>query len=412
MVSALYKKAAVLHPQFYVYVGAVVLAAAASGIFETTFNNYLNDTFHIGAAARGMLEFPRELPGLLCAVGSGILFFLPEAKMAGIAFGLVGLGMLGLSTAGSSWPLVLAFMIVWSGGTHLQMPVLPSITMSLATEDRRGRRLGQLGAISRIGTIAGCLVVWVLGRHVSSNYALIFVIGGCAGLLSGLLVASLRGIGVEHKRPKLILQRRYWLYYALELFYGARKQIFITFGPWVLVKIFGEPPATFAKLWVVSSILGIFVIPAVGHLTDRIGERPVLMLDAILIICACITYGFAETLLPGRTWAVRALYAAYVVDQLLFSAGIARTTYVSKVAASPTDVGQTLSVGVSINHAVSMSVPTVGGLVWDAHGYQYVFIGAAGVGLAVLVFSSLMRLPAQPATNVAPPASTKDCPQQ
>jgi len=284
-------------------------------------------------------------------------------------------------------------MILWSAGTHLQMPVLPPITMSMATEQKRGRRLGQVGAVGRLGTIAGCLVVWALGQRVAANYGTIFIIGGLTALGAAVLVSRLRGVGVEKPRAKLLFHRRYRLYYALELLHGARKQIFITFGPWVLVKIFGEPPATFAKLWVVSGVVGLFFIPAVGQWIDRLGERAVLMADGCLLIFVCAAYGFAERIFKRRTTALRVLYCAYMLDQLLFSVGMARTTYISKIAESAVEVGPTLSVGVTMNHAVSMSVPTFGGLAWDRYGYSYVFIAAAFVAVSIIVFTSMLRVP-------------------
>lgn len=401
MIRVFYGRLNAIHPQLPAFLAALVFSAAAGGIFETTFNNYLDDVFHLSAAQRGMLEFPRELPGLLCALGASILCFLPEAKVAGIAFGLVGVGMLGLAFCGSNWPMVVAFMVAWSAGTHLQMPVVPSITMGLATEQKRGKRLGQIGAVGRIGTILGCGVVWLLGRRSGSNYMLIFLIGAGVAFLSAVLMASLGKLGVQRQRPKLVAQRRYWLYYILETLHGARKQIFVTFGPWVLVKIFGEPPATFAKLWIVSAVGGLFFVPAVGQLIDIVGERAILMGEAVSLLGVCAMYGFAERIFPGRRLAVRVLYLSYMLDQLLFSVGMARNTYVSKIALSPEDVAPALSLGVSINHAVSMSVPTVGGLVWDAYGYQYVFIGALGVAVTILFFTSLVRVPRKPAVEAS-----------
>ena len=382
-----------IHPRLLQYAAAIALVGIASGIFETTFNNFLDDTFHIGASARGMLEFPRELPGFLTAVGAGALFFLPERLVASVAFSLIAAGMLGLGLLGSVWWRMLLFMVIWSAGTHLSMPITRSLTMSLAPEERRGRRLGQLGAVSRLGTIAGCLLVWAMLSRTVRSYLPTFAAGAAAAAVAAGLVASLRGVGTEEPRPRLLLRRRYWIYYALETLFGARKQIFITFGPWVLVKIFGERPATFAKLWIAAGFLGILFQPSLGTLIDAVGERAILLADGAAIFAVCVAYGFAEKLIASRRWALRVLYAAYIFDQLLFSVGMARATYVSKVAPSPEEVAATLSMGVTINHAVSMSVPSLGGWVWDAYGYHWVFVGAAGVAMLVMVFASRVRVP-------------------
>jgi hypothetical protein len=52
-----------------------------------------------------------------------------------------------------------------------------------------------------------------------------------------------------------------------------------------------------------------------------------------------------------------------------------------------------LSLGITINHAVSMSIPTVGGLMWVAYGHSSVFLATAGIAVLMGVFSALVRVP-------------------
>ena len=84
-VSSTRERVAAADPQLLVFLAGVLFLMAASGIYETTFNNFLNDTFHITAGQRGRLEFPRELPGFLVAATAGALFFLPEVRVASVA---------------------------------------------------------------------------------------------------------------------------------------------------------------------------------------------------------------------------------------------------------------------------------------------------------------------------------------
>jgi MFS family permease len=398
MFRVLARRLAAVHPQLPMYLAAICLAGAAGGMWETTFSNYLNDTFHIGAAARGAIEFPRELPGLLTAVCAGLLFFLPEAKMGGVAFLLAGAGMAGVAMLGRQWGLMLLFVVVWSIGTHLSMPVTSSLTLSLATEERRGRRLGQVGAVGRLGTIVGCGLVWLLGRRGGIHYQAIFLIGACTFVVGAAIISRLR-VGIERPRPRLVFRRRYWLYYTLELLMGARKQVFLTFGPWVLVKVFGEPPATFAKLWIVTAVIGLFYGPTLGRLIDRFGERFILVADAFVVFVICMSYGFAESFLGHQHSTVYVLYASYIADQLSFDTGMARATYISKTVAEADHLAPTLSLGVSINHAVSMSVPTAGGLLWERKGYQWVFMAAGVLSVIYMVFAMLVRVPKGRATT-------------
>jgi len=311
------------HPQLVLFLLASGLLAAASGAFETTFNNYLDDTFRVTAAARGALEFPRELPGFLVALLAGALFFLPEARVGALAAAATGLGMIGLGLIGPSWPLMLTCMILWSTGMHVGMPIGSSLGMSLASAERRGRRVGQIGGVRTAATIIGCAFVWLTVDYWKQGYSLIFFFGGALALLAAVGFWRMKGIGVEGARPSLVVRKEYWLYYVLALLFGARKQLFITFGPWVLVRVFHQPASTFARLWIVAALIGIFFNPLLGRLIDRVGERTILVADALLLLLVCAGYGFADRLGLGG-WEVYVLYACFIIDQLLFSVNMAR----------------------------------------------------------------------------------------
>jgi len=371
---------------------AVAALGMTGGIFETTFNNFLNDTFGITARQRGVLEFPRELPGFLVAMVGGILFFLSETRLGVLSAVAVALGIVGLASLGTNYWLMIVFMVLWSAGSHMMMPVSSTIALSLAPPDRRAWMMGRIGSVGVGAGLLGAVVVWTGLQYLHIGYRTTFAIAaGCAFCAAAVFsrLAPLPSRGGQ--RPKLVLKRKYWLYYVLNIFSGARKQVFVTFGPWVLVKVFGEPAPTIAKIWVAASAVGIFFQPQLGKLIDRLGERVILMSDAILLVGVCLGYGFARQLPLANP--VRLVYVCYALDQILFAVGMARATYLDKIAESEQDIHASLSVGVTIDHAVSMSIPSLGGFVWMAFGFQYVFVGAACIALCNLIAASLVRVP-------------------
>ena len=99
-------------------------------------------------------------------------------------------------------------------------------------------------------------------------------------------------------------------------------------------------------------------------------------------------------------WGVRLAYACFVLDQMLFAVGMARTSYLKRIAVDPNDLTPTLSLGVSIDHAVSMSLPALGGLLWMRYGYPYVFAVAAAISVVNIFLCNLARVPKQ----TAPPS--------
>lgn len=403
-----------IHPQHHrdlrrelaVFFVVVAALGMAGGIFETTFNNFLNDTFGISAEARGRLEFPRELPGFLVAMVGGALFFLSEIRLGVLSALAIALGIAGLASMGGSYPLMVAFMVVWSAGNHLLMPVTNTVALSLAPVERRAARLGQLGAVGMGATIVGSALVWVGLQYLDTSYSTTFAVAACAAVVAALALGRLRPLPARApKRPKIVVNRRYSLFYVLNVFSGARKQIFITFGPWVLVKVFGEPAPTIAKLWIVASAIGIVFQPQLGKLIDRVGERAILMADALLLIGVCVGYGFAEQLPIANP--VRLVYVCYVLDHVLFGTGMARATYLSKIAENESDVHASLSLGVTIDHAVSMSLPALGGLLWVRSGYPYVFLAAGIIAALNLVAAGFLRVPRPTSEEPAHPPPTR-----
>ena len=98
------------------------------------------------------------------------------------------------------------------------------------------------------------------------------------------------------------------------------------------------------------------------------------------------------------------MYACYVLDNVLFACSMARSTYVDKIAEAQSDIHATLSVGVSIDHAVSMSIPYAAGLLWSIHGgntgYPYVFLAAASIAVLNFIAASFIRTPGRDRANL------------
>ncbi|NPV47102.1 MAG: MFS transporter [Armatimonadetes bacterium] len=384
-------------PQLLTYFLALAFMGVAGGCFHTSYNNWLDDSFHLGADARGALEFPREMPGFLVALLTGMLAFLPETRVAGISglltcMGMVGLGLVDRNAGSSSaWTWMVLFTVLWATGTHVVMPVTSAIAMSLAKQERRGRRLGQASGVGAAATIIGAAFVWVIsaGRD-TPPYWLIYIVGGAMALVAAVLFFRMRDVGRQTARPRMVVRREYWLFYVLSLLFGARKQLFITFGPWVLIKVFNQPVTTFAILGIANALLTVFTSPYLGNLIDRWGERKMLVLDGLILVAICLGYGDAHRL---RTPGIYVAFACFVLDQVMFGFGNARATYLAKIAHAPEHVTASLSLGISLDHAVSMTLPAVGGIVWMKYGHQWVFYGGAVLALLNAVFASLIRVP-------------------
>ncbi len=75
--------------QMTLFLVGVVALGLTSGLYESSFSNFLKDIYDLSASERGMLEFPRELPGFLVAFFIGSLFFMSESRIAAMASRLI-----------------------------------------------------------------------------------------------------------------------------------------------------------------------------------------------------------------------------------------------------------------------------------------------------------------------------------
>ncbi len=379
--------------QLMMLFGAVGCMACATGIHDSIFNNFLSDTFHLSAQARGFLELPRETPGFLVVLTAGLLAALTVTRMGMVAAAVFALGMLGMGLFGSQYGAMVAMMCIGSTGMHLLQPVVGSLAIGLSDETKRGRRMGQLGAVDTMSAVVGTGFVWLFFDQAAPQYRTGFLCAACLGFLAAAIYGMLHVPHLHGKRQRMVFRKKYSLYYVLELFAGARKQIFITFGPWVLIQVYHQPARSIAGLLMIAAMIGVFFKPVAGMLVDRFGERAIMIVDNTVLIAVCMGYGYALRITGDPETARTLACACYIADNLLFALGSARAVYLSRIASTPQDVSSTLAMGVSINHVVSMTIPLGAGALWIGFGYERVFLSAAV--LAFITAAIATRVPSK-----------------
>jgi MFS family permease len=378
---------------YFLFLISGAFLGIAQSVDGSTLTNYLKEHIGMLILQRSALEFPRELPGLLVVLVIGALSFLGgDVRISVAANLLAAIGMFSLGIIPPKYSFVILIMFIYSMGQHIFMPLSGSIGMSFAPPGEMGRVLGRLSSVGNIAIVISSAALWALYRFVHISFRTAFTIGAAAFVIAAILLSLIKPTQTVHVKKRYIFRKEYSLYYWLCMLYGARKQIFITFGPWVLVEVFKQKVATMTLLFFIVAVIGIFVKPWVGHLIDKVGERIVLSTEAFLFFLTCLGYAFAENLFPPVV-AVFVIYVCYIVDITLDSVYMARATYMKKIALTPEDVSPSLSLGISIDHVVTIFLPILGGLVWSrsgAGGYKYVFLGGAVV--AFLNFISSRRI--------------------
>jgi predicted MFS family arabinose efflux permease len=369
------------------FLAAVAVTSFSASIFEAVFNNFLNETFAVSDLVRTLIEIPRELPGLLVMFFSASLFFLCNRRLAAFALALCAVGLILLATGPSTLGCALLWLFVYSTGQHLMIPLQSGIGMELAATGQDGRRLGQINALRNFCAIGGAFFVFTGFRRFHLTFSGSFLAASVGFLAGAILLSRMKAGRPAPPALHLRLHREYRLFYWLSVLYGTRKQIFLTFAPWVLVKVFAQPVQNIAILMTLGGVLGILFQPMLGRLVDTRGERFVLAGEAALLIGVCLLYGFAGKLFP-RNVALLVTAGCYIADQLLMSVGMARATYLKKIAKAPEHIIPALAASTSIDHVFSISAAVLCGWIWHRFGYPVVFlIGAVVAGINL--FSAL-----------------------
>jgi MFS family permease len=384
-----------LEKDFILFLISGACLGIAQSVDGSTLTNYLKEHFGMLIIHRSALEFPRELPGLLVVLIIGWLSFLGgDVRISVVANLLAAVGMFLLGIIPSQFAFVIFVIFIYSMGQHIFMPLSGNIAMSFAKRNKMGRTLGLLSSVSNIAIVLSSIALWALFRFVHISYFTSFTIGAVALLITAILIGFIKPTQTVKVEKRYIYRKEYRLYYWLSMLYGARKQIFITFGPWVLVDVFKQPVTTMTILFLIVAIIGIFVKPWVGHLIDKMGEKFVLSGEAFLFFFTCLLYAFAEDLFSYPV-AIACIYICYVTDFTLDSVSMARITYMKKIAIKPEDVSPSLSLGISLDHIVTIFLPILGGWAWykGGHGgYKYVFMGGAVVALLNFISSRKIRI--------------------
>jgi len=370
---------------------ATFAVGMATSLVDSTLNNFLNDTFSLTPFQRSFLELPRELPGLIVVFVSASLWFLGSRKLGALSLLLGGAGIFLIGFASKTYSIMVMFLFIFSLGQHLFMPVASTVGMELASEGRPGQRLGQMNAVRNLAAIVGSAVVFVGFKYLKFNYEHTFTIAAVCFIVGMVVMAMMTPSKVRNagSRHFLKLRKEYSLFYVLAVLYGSRKQIFITFAPWVIVTVFGKPTQTIATLIVIGGVIGILFQPLLGKAIDKLGEKVVLASEAVLLVFVCLGYAFGRSVFTENT-AFMIACICYLLDQVLMSVSMARSTYMKKIALQESDIQSAITAAITIDHVFSISIALVGGVIWNHFGYQYVFI--FGVLIAVINFFATMRI--------------------
>ena len=373
---------------------SIMTFALAYGLYKGVIDNYLAEVAGMSEFDKGVSEFFRELPGFALILVLAVFYMFSAERIYQIGAVIMLAGMSMQAVIPSEKALVIMAIFIYSLGEHIQLGMRNTITLEYAREGKSGVALGRQNAVYQIGTLSGYIIVillfLVLGNRTSLFRPVFWM--SSSVILIGLL-SSLRIRGDSKPDPskrRFYFHRKYTKYYMLELFYGARKQVFFTFGPYVLVLFYGASAMTISTLFAITSVCSYFASPLVGKIIDRFGYKIVMISDTLILVIVCFFYGFAHHIFPMRI-AFIICCANYVLDAVISLASMASNVYVQDLADNADEVRATISTGVSVNHFITILVALFGGWIWKTLGIETLFIMSAVLGLCNSAYAATIR---------------------
>lgn len=381
--------------KYRAFIVSILAMGLGYGLYKGVIDNYLAEIVSMGEFERGLAEFFRELPGLaLVLILAAFYTFSAESMYKiGAVVMLAGMGLHYIVPP--TYAMITMAICIYSLGEHIQLGMKNTLSLEYSKPGCGGEALGVQNSANQIGTLAGYAAVIVAFMFMKNkqSYRPFFLLSMIIIALG--TIASLRLTGhseTDKSKSRFYFRKKYTKYYFLEVFYGARKQVFLTFGPYVLILFYGASAMTISMLFAISAICCFICAPLVGKIIDKLGYKIVMVSDTLILVIVCFFYGFAHHIFP-KDVAFIVCCINYILDSIISLASMASNVYVQDISDSSEEVRATISTGISVNHMITIMIALFGGWIWQTLGIETLFILSAILGLCNSAYAASIKLP-------------------
>ncbi len=378
-------KSLLRNPMFVFLMVLTISSTVGLQAWRTLFNNFAVDVVGLDGSHIGVIQSIREIPGFLALLVIFVMMLLREHRISSLSIVILGIGV-GVTGLFPSYLGLIFTTLIMSVGFHYYETTNQSLTLQYFDKNTSPVVFGRLRSISAASNIGIGAVIFVMAPYFSFNsmYLLLGALILATGIWSLTHRPTREDIPIQHK--KMIVKKRYWLYYFLTFMAGARRQIFVAFAVFLLVSKFNFTVQEITALFVANNVVNYFLSPMIGRAIVRYGERRVLSLEYSSLIIIFLLYAVVESKII--------VAALYILDHIFFNFSIAIRTFFQKIG-DPQDIAPSMAVGFTINHIGAVIFPVVGGVLWMVD-YRIPFMVGAGISLisfiAVQFISGQIRL--------------------
>ncbi|TOQ46003.1 MFS transporter [Vibrio parahaemolyticus] len=371
-------------PQNFLLLISIIVPIAFS-TWMALLNNFVIEKANFDGADIGLLQSVREIPGFLAFTAVFVLLFIREQR-----FMLVSLAMLTLGTALTGYfPTLYGLLfttLLMSTGFHYFETLKQSLSLQWLSKEEAPEMLGKFISVGALASLFTYGAIWIFLEQLRFDFKTVYLLAGGVGfvLIIVMALAFPQFKTAVPQNKKLVLRKRYWLYYALTFMSGARRQIFTVFAGFLMVEKFGYSAADITLLFLINYLFNFLFAKRIGRFIGVVGERKALTFEYVGLIFVFVGYGLVQT----AEWAA----ALYVVDHLFFALALAIKTYFQKIA-DPADMASTAGVAFTINHIAAVVIPVTFGMIWLVSPSSVFYIGA---GMAAVSLLLSLNIPAKP----------------
>ena len=350
--------------------------------WRTLFDNFAVNVAGMGGDHIGMIQSVREIPGFLTLLVVFVIIAVKEHRLSAMSIFALGLGV-ALTGLSPTFAGLLVSTMIMSFGFHYYETTNQSLTLQYFDTQTSPVVFGKLRSLAAASNVVVGITIYAVAPYL--DYWKMYL---AAGLL--IMTAAMWGFvqdpadkDLVPQRKEMVFRKKYWLYYFLTFMAGARRQIFVAFAVFLLVKRFQFTVQEVTVLFVINNIVNYFLAPFIGKCIVRFGERKVLSLEYASLIFVFLAYAFAQS-----RWLVALLY---ILDHIFFNFAIAIRTYFQKVG-DPRDIAPSMAVGFTINHIAAVVLPALGGQLWIVN-YRIPFVCGALFSMISLLAVQRIRIP-------------------
>jgi hypothetical protein len=370
------------NPMYRYLIVLTISSAVGLQAWQTLFNNFAVDVAGLKGHHVGMIQSIREIPGFLALLVVFVIMYIREYRLSALSILILGLGVAITGFFPSYVGLILTTLIM-SFGFHYYETTDMSLTLQYFDEAISPWVFGKQRSYAAASNIAVGILIYLLVFLLDFTKIYLFFGGLIIAAAIWGLIQDPSDMTIIPQRKKMIIRKKYGLFYFLTFMAGARRQIFMAFAVLLMVQKFKYSVQEVTILFVVNNIINYYLSPLIGRSIIRFGERKVLSLEYLSLIFLFMAYA-----VTGSKLIVAFLY---ILDHIFFNFSIAIRTYFQKVG-DPKDIAPSMAVGFTINHIAAVFLPALGGLLWMID-YRIPFISGAIMSLVSLIAVQMIRTP-------------------